>query len=139
MKAADGRRQKDREIIHEEREKYRAKNKSLENTSTDSKETTFVILKNHACMPIKKERLSPTIKTRREASRNEFVAKGGMSIVQDASFGADCGESLILTLSLTQPLTLTLILILPLNLTLTLALILCKEDSLRSIMFLRGS
>ena len=57
-----------------EREKYRAKNGSLWNTSTDWKGTAFVILINHASAPIRKERLSPT----REASRNEFMEKGGM-------------------------------------------------------------
>ena len=36
-----------------------------------------MILKNHASAPIKKERLSPTSKARREASRNEFVEKAG--------------------------------------------------------------
>ena len=60
------------------REKYRAKNGSLRNTSTDSKQTTFVILINHASAPISKERLSPTSKARWEASRNEFMEKGGM-------------------------------------------------------------
>ena len=77
-RAADGRRQRGRKIIDEEREKYRAKNGSLRNTSTDSKETTVVILQNHASAPIRKERLSPTSKTTREASRNEFMKKGGM-------------------------------------------------------------
>ena len=61
-----------------EREKYRANNGSLRNTSTDSKGTTFVILIDHTSAPIRKERLSPTTKARREASRNEFVEKGGM-------------------------------------------------------------
>ena len=65
---ADGRRQRSRKIIDEEREMYRAKNGSSWNTSTDSKETTFVILINHASAPIRKERLSPTSKARREAS-----------------------------------------------------------------------
>ena len=37
-----------------------------------------MILKNHTSAPIRKERLSPTSKARREASRNEFVEKGGM-------------------------------------------------------------
>ena len=46
-RAADGRRQRSREIIDEEREKCRAKNVSLRNTSTDSKGATFVILINH--------------------------------------------------------------------------------------------
>ena len=66
-------------IIDKKREKFRAKNGSLRNTSTDSKGTTFVILKNHASAPAIKEKLSPTSKARREASRNEFVEKGGMS------------------------------------------------------------
>ena len=43
-RTADGRRQRSRKIIDEEREKNRAKNGSLRNTSTDSKGTTFVIL-----------------------------------------------------------------------------------------------
>ena len=75
---ADKRRQRGRKIINEEREKYRAKNRSLRNTSTDSKGTAFVILKDHRSAPVKKERLSPTSKARREASRNQFVEKGGM-------------------------------------------------------------
>ena len=78
-RAADGRRQRSRKIINEEREKYRAKNGSLWNTSTDSKATTIVILINHTSAPIRKKRLSPTSKARREASRNEFVEKGSMS------------------------------------------------------------
>ena len=77
-RTADGRRQKSRKIINEEREKYRAKNGSLRNTSTDSKGTAFVILIDHRSMPIRKERLSPSSKARREASRNEFMEKGGM-------------------------------------------------------------
>ena len=44
----------------------------------DSKGATFVILINHTSAPIRKERLSPTSKARREASRNEFVEKSGM-------------------------------------------------------------
>ena len=60
------------------REKYRAKNRSLQNTSTDLKEAAFVTLINHRSAPIRKERLSPTSKARREASRNKFVEKGGM-------------------------------------------------------------
>ena len=61
-----------------EREKYRAKNGSLWNTSTDSKGTTFVILIDHRSAPIRNERLSPTSKARREDSGNEFMEKGGM-------------------------------------------------------------
>ena len=37
-----------------------------------------MILINHASAPIRKERLSPTSKARREASRNQFAEKGGM-------------------------------------------------------------
>ena len=75
-RAADGRRQRSREIINEKREEYRSRNGSLQNTSTDLKEATFVILVNHTSAPITKERLSPTSKARREASRNKFVEKG---------------------------------------------------------------
>ena len=77
-RAADGRRQRIRKIIDKEREKYRANNGSLRNTSTDSKGTTFVILKNHTSVPIRNERWSLTSKANREASRNEFMEKGGM-------------------------------------------------------------
>ena len=77
-RAADGRRQGSRKIINEWREKYRAKNESWQNTSTDSKGTAFVILINHRSAPIRKARLSSTSKARREASRNKFVQKGGM-------------------------------------------------------------
>ena len=77
-RAVDGRRQRGRKIINEEREKSRAKNGSLRNTSTDLKGTTFVILINHSSAPIRKERCSPTSIARGEASRNEFVVKGGM-------------------------------------------------------------
>ena len=37
-----------------------------------------MILINHACTPIRKERWSPTCKARREASRNELMEKGRM-------------------------------------------------------------
>ena len=77
-RAADKRRQRSRRIIDEERERYRTKNASLRNTSTDSKGTAFVILKDHTSTPIRKERLSPTSKATREASRNEFMEKGRM-------------------------------------------------------------
>ena len=77
-RAADGRSHRGREIINKEREKFRAKNGSLRNTSTDSKEAAFVILIDHRSAPIRKERLSPTSKARREASRNQFVEKGGI-------------------------------------------------------------
>ena len=60
------------------KEKYRDKNGSLWNTSTDLKGANLVILLNHASASIRKERLSPTSKARRKASRNEFMEKGGM-------------------------------------------------------------
>ena len=56
-RTADGRRQRGRKIIDEEREKYRAKNGSLRNTSTDSKGAAFVILMNHANAPIRKGKI----------------------------------------------------------------------------------
>ena len=77
--AADGRRQRGQKIIDGEREKYRAKNGSLRNTSTDSKKTTLVILRNHTGAPVRKKRSSSRSKARRKASRNQFVEKGGMS------------------------------------------------------------
>ena len=77
-RAADERRQRSRKIIDEEREKYRDKNGSLQNASTDSNGVAVVIFINHTSTPVGKERLSPTSKARREASRNEFVEKGGM-------------------------------------------------------------
>ena len=55
-----------------------AKNGSLQSLRNTSKGPTFVILINHASAPGRKERLSPTSKGRREASRNMFVEKGGM-------------------------------------------------------------
>ena len=73
---ADGRRQRSREIVDQTREKYRAKNRSLWNISTNLKATTFVILINHASTLIRKERLSPTSEARREASLNK-VKKAG--------------------------------------------------------------
>ena len=77
-RAADGRSQRSQKIVNKEKEKCRAKNGSLQNTSTDSKRTTFVILINHASTPIRKERWGPTSKARKEASRNQFKYKGGM-------------------------------------------------------------
>ena len=44
----------------------------------NSKEATFVILINDTSASIRKERLSPTSKARREAGRNEFMEKGRM-------------------------------------------------------------
>ena len=70
--------ERSRDIIDEEREKYRANNGFLRKTSTDSKGTTFVILINHTSALFRKERLSPTSKAKREAIRNEFVEKGGV-------------------------------------------------------------
>ena len=75
-RTADERRQRDRKIADEKREKYMAKNGSLRNTSTDSKGTTFVILINHASAPVRTERLGPTSKARRETSQNESIEKG---------------------------------------------------------------
>ena len=76
-RTADGRRQRSREIIDEKRKKYRANNGPLPNTSTDSKETTLVILKSCARAPIRKEILRPTSKARREVSRKSLQKRVG--------------------------------------------------------------
>ena len=76
-RADDGRRQRSRKIINEEREKYRAKNGSLRNTSTDSKGTTFVILINHRSAPIRKKRLSPTSKVRERPAEISLWKRAG--------------------------------------------------------------
>ena len=44
---------------------------------------SFVTLINHASAPIRKVRLSPTSKARREASQNEFMVKGRLRKVQN--------------------------------------------------------
>ena len=75
-RADDGRRQRSGEINNEKREKFRVKNGFLQNTSTDSKGATFLILKNRASAPIRKEGLSSTRKARREASEIELVEAG---------------------------------------------------------------
>ena len=77
-RAADGKKQINRVLIDEKREKYRAKNESLRNPSTDSKRMTFLILINHASASIRKEILSSMSKASKEASRNQFVKKGRM-------------------------------------------------------------
>ena len=76
-RTADERKQRSRKIIDEDREKYRAKNGFLRNTSTDSKGAVFVILINHTSTSVEKESLSPTSKASKEASRNEIIKKGG--------------------------------------------------------------
>ena len=78
MRATDGRRQRSRKIINEEREKDRVKNGSLWNTSTESKGAAFVILTNHASAPDRKESLRLRNKVRREAGRKKFMEKGGL-------------------------------------------------------------
>ena len=77
IKRAADRRQRSRKII-DEMGKNGAKNGSLLSTSTNLKGTTFVILKNHASTPNRKERLSSTSKAKRETSQNKFVEKGRM-------------------------------------------------------------
>ena len=75
-RAADGRRQRSRKIINEEREKYRAKNGSLQNTSTDSKGATFVILKGHASAPIRKERWESNEQSKEGGQPKSVCGKG---------------------------------------------------------------
>ena len=54
-----------------------AKNGSLQNTSTDSKGTTFVILINHANAPVRKERLCPASKARRGPAEMSLWKRAG--------------------------------------------------------------
>ena len=49
----------------------------------DSKGATFVILKSHKRVPIRKKRLSPKNKARMEACRNKFVKKAGCQTVSE--------------------------------------------------------
>ena len=51
-----------------EREKYRAKNGSLRNTSTDSKGTTCAILKNHTVGKVRRGGRRASIERRRECT-----------------------------------------------------------------------
>ena len=44
----------------------------------DSKGAIFVILKNHANPLVRKKRLNPANKAKREASRNKFVEESGV-------------------------------------------------------------
>ena len=60
------------------REMLRAKKGSSRNTLTNSKRTNFEIFIDHASAPIRKERLSPKSKAKREANQNELMKKGGM-------------------------------------------------------------
>ena len=91
-RAANERRQRSRKIIDKSREKYRNKNRSLRNTSTDSKGATFVILINHTITPIRKKKLSLTSKARKEANRNEFTEKGGVPDRVESFREVDNGE-----------------------------------------------
>ena len=52
-RAADGRRQRSKEIIDKKRENYRAKDGFLQNTLKDSKD--FCDFENHASTPIRKK------------------------------------------------------------------------------------
>ena len=47
-------------------------------TLVDSKGATFVILKDHASVPARRERLSARNKARRKASRNGLEKESGM-------------------------------------------------------------
>ena len=91
--AADKRRLRGRKIIDEKREMCMANNGSLRNTSTDLKGVTFLILKNHASAVIRKEKLSSTNKTNREASRNTFVKKDGMPDSVESLGEVDCSKN----------------------------------------------
>ena len=77
-RAADGKRQRSKEIVAEKRERYRAKNGSLRNTSTDSKGATFVILKTTQA------RLSERIDRAQRAKQEERPAEVSLWKGRDA-------------------------------------------------------
>ena len=52
-----------------------------------------MILINHASAPIRKKRLRPTNRARREANRNELVEKGGMPDRVNSFREIDSGEN----------------------------------------------
>ena len=49
-----------------------------------------MILKNHTSASIRKEKLSPTSKAKRKASRNKFVKKSGMPNRVESLREVDC-------------------------------------------------
>ena len=57
------------------------------------KKATFMILKNHASAPIKKERLSLTSKARMKATQNNFEEKGGVPDRIKSFREVDCSEN----------------------------------------------
>ena len=75
-RAADGKRQRGQKIINKEREKYRAKNGSLRNTSMDSKGTTFVILKDHRSAPIRKGKIESNEQSKERGQPKSVCGKG---------------------------------------------------------------
>ena len=75
-RAPDGRRQRSRKIIDETREKYRAKNGFLRNTSTDSKGTTLVILKNHTSAPVRKGKIESNEQSKKGGQPKLVYGKG---------------------------------------------------------------
>ena len=79
-RTADERRQRDRKIADEKREKYMAKNGSLRNTSTDSKGTTFVILINHQARLSERKDWVQRAKQGGRPAKMSLWKKGGLRV-----------------------------------------------------------
>ena len=76
-KAADGRTQRSRKIIDEERKVHGQEQIFVEHLNR-LEGVAFVILMNHASSPARKGRLSSTSKAKKKASHNKLFEKGGM-------------------------------------------------------------
>ena len=74
-------------------ETVKGQNRFLQNISTDSKGVAFLILENHSSTPIRKEKLIPTSKARREAIEIKFVKKYGVSDKVESSGKVDSSEN----------------------------------------------
>ena len=91
--AAHGRRQTSRKIILEKTIINRIKNASLWDTARTPKGASFVILKYHTSAPIRKKRLSPTSKARRNTIRNKFMKTSGRPDRVEYLGEVDCSKS----------------------------------------------
>ena len=74
--AADGRRQRGQKIIDEEREKYRAKNGSLRNTSTDSKKNDSCDFEKPHRRASQKEKIESNEQSKEEGQPKSVCGKG---------------------------------------------------------------
>ena len=76
-RVADGSSQRRREIVDEREISTEPTTNPCETSRQTRKGATFVILKNHASAPVRKERLSPTNKARRKEFQNKLLKTAG--------------------------------------------------------------